>query len=334
MAALNGNYPKTVQDWVDNYRKIWSGAEPHQEKKAILASFGAVLFSGLPQDGLIEQLKNKPKTTKKPGKNHFIIGTGTSVGKNMITLALIRLARRSGKKAIPFKPFAIDVKLKYGKTTTPARTASIDYQCLAAGVDYLPGMNPVLFIYEPQQEKPALFLMGQPANLGESFAIVQENIMDAVREAVEQLSTLNGFIVAEGSGSVADAVGTDIFHEFTSELLDADVHLVTNCNQGGGFASLVGTLELMGPRLRNRVKTLILNRFNGVMSSQEVVNFKAVIEKKYGAKNLLIIPEFPSIQYLDEDVVYYDALQEGVDKEIDFLADRMSHALNIDSIFV
>jgi len=48
-----------------------------------------------------------------------------------------------------------------------------------------------------------------------------------------------------------------------AKLVDAPVILVADIDKGGVFASIYGTIELMPPEDRKRIKGVIINKFRG-----------------------------------------------------------------------
>jgi len=86
---------------------------------------------------------------------------------------------------------------------------------------------------------------------------------------------------------------------------DAPVLLVADIDRGGALASVVGTLELLEPRDRQRIKGVIINKFRGdVTLFQPAVKF---LEDKTGVPVCGIVPYFEDIHIQDEDSVVMES---------------------------
>lgn len=96
------------------------------------------------------------------------------------------------------------------------------------------------------------------------FAYKKKLIPDIVK-AFRKLEETSDIIVIEGAGSPAEINlrQNDIVNMGLAEILDAPVLLVGDIDRGGVFAQLLGTLELLQPAEKARVKGLIINKFRG-----------------------------------------------------------------------
>ena len=87
----------------------------------------------------------------------------------------------------------------------------------------------------------------------------------AVREAFERLESQFDAIVLEGAGSPAEINlrDNDIVNMGMAKIANAPVLLVGDIDRGGVFASLYGTVSLLEPEERARIKGLVINKFRG-----------------------------------------------------------------------
>src|SRR5690606_38709285 len=89
--------------------------------------------------------------------------------------------------------------------------------------------------------------------------------MGYVLDSYARLQQQYDVILVEGAGSPAEINlrDRDIANMGFAEAVDCPVILVADIDRGGVFAHLVGTLELLSPSERARVKGFVINRFRG-----------------------------------------------------------------------
>ncbi len=93
----------------------------------------------------------------------------------------------------------------------------------------------------------------------------KREFVPAVLEAYDSLAAENDIIVIEGAGSPAEInlKQEDIVNMGLAKLVDAPVLLVGDIDRGGVFAQLYGTVALLEPEERARIKGTIVNKFRG-----------------------------------------------------------------------
>jgi hypothetical protein len=91
-----------------------------------------------------------------------------------------------------------------------------------------------------------------------------EKGLEVVRHSLDELSKEYDTLVIEGAGSPAEVNLNDreIVNMRIAELTHMPVILVADIDRGGSFASLVGTIELVGEH-RRFIKGVIFNKFRG-----------------------------------------------------------------------
>ena len=115
--------------------------------------------------------------------------------------------------------------------------------------------------------------------------------------------------VIEGAGSPAEInlKTEDIVNMGMAEMADAPVLLVGDIDRGGVFAQLYGTVELLEPEERNRIKGLIINKFRGD---------KTILDPGIRCwRKKCRIPVVGVAPYLDIQVEDEDSLTERFDRD-------------------
>src|SRR5690606_37083486 len=112
-----------------------------------------------------------------------------------------------------------------------------------------------------------------------------------------------------------------------AELADVPAILVADISRGGAIASVVGTLQLLPPEQRRRIKGIIINKFYGEISFfQEGIDF---IEEYTGVPVVGVVPVKNDHGIAEEDadrevaaapagVDVYDAWAEHVKAHVDW----------------
>jgi adenosylcobyric acid synthase len=129
-----------------------------------------------------------------------------------------------------------------------------------------------------------------------------------MRQALSRLREEYDLVILEGAGSPVELnlASYDIVNMSTARLADAPVILVGDIDRGGIFASLLGTLMLLEPEDRARVKGLIVNKFRGDLSLWR--SGEELLADRSRVPVLGTIPFFNDILIAEEDSV---ALDEG-----------------------
>mgnify|MGYP000886962376 CR=1 FL=1 len=196
----------------------------------------------------------------------MVQGTSSNVGKSMLCTALCRIFVQDGYKTAPFKA----QNMALNSTVTPdggeiGRAQGA--QAEAAGLAPSVLMNPILI--KPKQDSEAqIITLGVPYADMSATAYRRDFLPGAVsivRDCIKQLKEQYEILVIEGAGSPAEInlKDRDIVNMKTAELADAPVLMAADIDRGGVFASLIGTLELLEPHERQRVKGFIINKFRG-----------------------------------------------------------------------
>ncbi len=266
------------------------------------------------------------------GKVLMVQGTMSSVGKSLLVAALCRIFSDDGMRVAPFK--AQNMALNAYATLDGREVGRAQaMQAEAAGIEVTVEMNPVLI--KPEADSFAqIIVLGQPwARLpAREYMRRRGELWQAVTHSLDSLRAEYDLVVIEGAGSPVELnlKRGDLVNMAIAEYADAPVLLVGDIDRGGIFAQLLGTLELLEPPERARVKGLIANKFRG--DARLFDDGVKILQERGGVPVLGVIPYVRDLRIADEDSVALDALNHRVAAvdELDIAVIRLPHVSNFD----
>lgn len=199
----------------------------------------------------------------------IVLGTASDVGKSLIATAICRAYANEGVRVAPFKSQNMSNN-SYVTADGKEIGRAQGIQAEAARIEATVLMNPILL--KPRSDQDAeVILFGKAINTLSGKAYRDEFYdqgLEAIRSAFEKLGQEYEMIVMEGAGSPVEINLKDreLVNMKVAEIADVPAILVADIDRGGVFASIIGTLELMTPEEKLRVKGLVINKFSGDQS--------------------------------------------------------------------
>ena len=257
----------------------------------------------------------------------MVQGKMSGAGKSLLCAALCRIFAQDGLRAVPFKSQNMALNSFVTKDGLEMGRAQV-VQAQAAGVEPDVRMNPILL--KPSSDVGSQVIVngevrGQMA-AAEYFRMKKKLVPD-IMAAYDSLAEEADVIVIEGAGSPAEInlKADDIVNMGLAKLVDAPVLLAGDIDRGGVFAQLYGTVELLEPQERTRIKGLIINKFRGDV---EILRpGLAMLEEKTHLPVLGVVP------YLRVEIEDEDSLSDRLDakaavKPLDIAILRLPHVSN------
>mgnify|MGYP005899252929 CR=1 FL=1 len=260
-------------------------------------------------------------------KNIMIQGTMSNAGKSLLCAGLCRIFRQDGYRVAPFKSQNMALNSFITADGGEMGRAQV-VQAEAAGIEPDVRMNPILL-------KPTTDVGSQVIVNG----VVQGNMrameyyrrkrefVPAVLEAYDSLAVENDIIVIEGAGSPAEInlKQEDIVNMGLAKLVDAPVLLVGDIDRGGVFAQLYGTVALLEPEEKARIKGTIVNKFRGDRKILEPG--LETLEQLCGVPVAGVIP-YVHVDIDDEDSLSTRFTRDTSRKDIDLAVIRLPRISN------
>jgi adenosylcobyric acid synthase len=194
----------------------------------------------------------------------MIQGTGSGAGKSLIAAALCRVFRDQGIDVAPFK--SQNMALNSFITAEGGEIGRAQaLQARAAGVEPSNDMNPVLLKVSGDSGCQVIIQGRVHATMkAREYYAFRDTAWKYVTESFGRLSRKHELIVMEGAGSPAEInlAEVDIVNMSMAKHAKAPVLLVGDIDRGGVFASLYGTVKLLGRDSRH-IKAFIINKFRG-----------------------------------------------------------------------
>ncbi len=260
----------------------------------------------------------------------MVQGTGSSVGKSVVVAALCRIFFRDGFSVCPFKAQNMSLNSFVTKEGGEMGRAQV-VQAQAARIEPHVDMNPILI--KPMTDVNAqVILHGRPiANMQpKAYYSQRKRLLKGALDSFRRLKKRYEIIVIEGAGSPAEINlrKNDIVNMHMAHIAKSPVILVGDIDKGGVFASLVGTLELLRPPDRKKIKGFIINKFRG--DKTLLADGLRFLEKRTAKPVLGVIPYFKDIKIPEEDGVVLEKENAQIEKQkpINIAVIKLPHISN------
>ncbi len=266
-------------------------------------------------------------------KTLMVQGTGSSVGKSVLVTALCRIFKQQGLRVAPFK--AQNMSLNSFVTAAGEEIGRAQVvQAEAAGIAPTVEMNPVLL--KPESDHHAqIIVRGRPLTRinAAHFSQLKTELWSAITESIDRLRCTYDVVVIEGAGSPAEInlKDRDLVNMKVALYCNAPVLLAADIDRGGIFAALVGTMELLEAREKERVKAFIVNKFRGDVSLLKPgLDW---LEARTGIPVAGVVPYYHDIHIAEEDSLALEKRQEMKhrrDFDLDIAVIALPHIANFD----
>jgi len=235
-------------------------------------------------------------------KSLMICGTGSHVGKSLITAGLCRIFKQDGYSVAPFK--AQNMALNSFATKEGGEIGRAQaVQAAAAKTEPHVDMNPVLLKPSSDTGAQVIILGKVKANMNvKKYFAFKKNAFNTAKKAYNRLSKKHEIIVMEGAGSPSEInIPDDIVNLSMANHANAPVLLIGDIDLGGVFAWIIGTLDLIKSSYKKLIKGLIINKFRGDIDILKPGLLS--LEKRTNRPVLGVVPYLKDLKVEEEDSV-------------------------------
>jgi adenosylcobyric acid synthase len=201
---------------------------------------------------------------KKRSRTLMIQGTSSGAGKSLLVTALCRIFNNKGLRVAPFK--AQNMALNSFITRDGGEIGRAQaLQAEAARIEPTVDMNPVLLKAMGEKGSQVIVHGKVYGNFSaRDYYKLKKALWPKITESLDRLMSEYDLVIIEGAGSPAEInlMDKEIVNMTVARYAKAPVLLVGDIDRGGVFASLYGTLKLLG-RDSRFIKGFVINKFRG-----------------------------------------------------------------------
>ena len=195
----------------------------------------------------------------------MLLGTGSDVGKSVITGAFCRIIYKLGYKVAPFKAQNMALNSFVTMDGREMGRAQV-FQAMASGILPDSDMNPVL-LKPSGNSSTQVIVQGKvlKGTTAEGYYSIKDQIFPKVLESYNRLRNKYDVLILEGAGSTTEInlKKNDIVNIQMAKTVGAPVVIIADIDRGGVFASLIGTMKLLTRKEKKMVIGFIINKFRG-----------------------------------------------------------------------
>ena len=261
----------------------------------------------------------------------MFVGTGSDVGKSVVSAGFCRVLLRDGYHPAPFKA----QNMSLNSFATPdgfeiGRAQAV--QAEACGIAPQSDMNPILL-------KPTGHTVSQVVLNGKPFGNMtarayfggadREALFAEAMKAFDRLQAVYDPIVIEGAGSISEINlrDKDLTNMRVATRTGAATILVADIDRGGLFGSVYGTLALLPAEERQCIKGILVNKFRGDKSLFE--EGRRILEELTGTPIIGVLPYMDDLFIEEEDSVELEAKRsKPLEGKVNICVIRTAHLSN------